>query len=182
MLSAIQQVICKCVVCFCVFWALRTFFFMFSDIKTLAEGSSVSLLSFHSTSSPYPPLSARPNLLKLPASSCCYEPRGFSAVLWGRSHALLKRKKGRETAITISEPQKKWEKDGMVLLHVSLSAPPCKLLSLLALSNLEKWIFLLHWLLTFFSGQKFSLFFQGGGVVRKLETEPPTVEVSQPGI
>lgn len=70
----------------------------------------------------------------------------------------------------------------MVLLHVSLSAPPCKLLSLLALSNLEKWIFLLHWLLTFFSGQKFSLFFQGGGVVRKLETEPPTVEVSQPGI
>lgn len=36
-----------------------------------------------------------------------------------------------------------------------------------------------------FSGQKFSLFFGGGGVaevVRKLETEPPTVEVSQPGI
>ena len=35
------------------------------------------------------------------------------------------------------------------------------------------------------SGHKFSLFFGGGGVaevVRKLETEPPTVEVSQPGI
>lgn len=36
-----------------------------------------------------------------------------------------------------------------------------------------------------FSVQKFSLFFRGGGVdevVRKLETEPPTVEVSQPSI
>lgn len=68
--------------CVSAFFELcELFFFMFSDIKTLAEGSSVSLLSFHSTSSPYPPLSARPNLLKLPASSCCYEPRGFSAVL-----------------------------------------------------------------------------------------------------
>lgn len=43
-------------------------------------------------------------------------------------------------------------------------------------------IFFLFFLL---SGHKFSLFFRGGGVaevVRKLETEPPTVEVSQPGI
>lgn len=63
----------------------------------------------------------------------------------------------------------------------------------LTLSNLEKCLCHLHVLVAIFfclfvflfSGQKFSLFLGGGGVaevVRKLETEPPTVEVSQPGI
>lgn len=134
------------------------------------------------------PLSpAWPELLKLPASSCCYEPRGFCAALWGRSHALPKRKKGRKTAITISQWQKKWEQHAWLCLHVSsqhLHAQFCAFntghLGKMHLPSAS-----LAGYFVCFLDKSFHLFFQGGGVaelVRKLETEPPTVEVSQPSI
>lgn len=108
------------------------------------------------------PLSpAWPELLKLPASSCCYEPRGFSAALWGRSHALPKRKKGRKTAITISERQKKWEQHAWLCPHVSsqhLHACFCPF-NTEHLEKIASYICMSGWLLSFlFSGQKFSSF------------------------
>ena len=150
-----------------------------------------------SLSSSFPPLhhspsSARPKLLKLPASSCCYEPRGFYAALWGRSHALPKRKKGRKTAITVSEPQKKWEKHAWFCptspsRHLRARFCPFKTKQLGGGKMSPSFAWLVGNIFFFFllSGHKFSLFFRGGGVaevVRKLETDPPTVEVSQPGI
>lgn len=119
------------------------------------------LLSFSFLLLPIPllPLSARPKLLKLPASSCCYEPRGFYAALWGRSHALPKRKKGRKTAITILEPQKKWEKQARfcpmsplgIYLHAFVPLPLSNLGKKMSLVSLA----LSGWHLFLFSGQKF---------------------------
>ncbi len=109
-------------------WLLFVFICMSSDFMFPWYGDLLGckkllcpLLCFSFSPLPIPllppvPLSCRPKLLKLPASSCCYEPRGFSAALWGRSHALPKRKKGRKTAITISEPQKKWEGEACLVL------------------------------------------------------------------
>jgi len=79
----------------------------------------------------------------------------------------------------------------LVLPHISPLSIYMHAFVPLTLSILEKCVSLLHvWLATFCFLDKgfvffFPLFFQGGGVaelVRKLETEPPTVEVSQPSI
>lgn len=70
--------------------------------KNAQESFLTSLIAFHSTSPPSFPFFGQPGFLKLPASSWRYEPCGFWAAGWGRSHALLERKKGRKTVITIA--------------------------------------------------------------------------------
>ena len=78
-LSGMQQVIRKSV--FSPFICTdRNLSFLFWGCEDVKRFSAPSL------SSSFPPLhhspsSARPKLLKLPASSCCYEPRGFYAAL-----------------------------------------------------------------------------------------------------